>query len=296
VLYSGESREPEVVRETWTYDASGWLLEYHQFINDTQTGESIWVYDEKGNVLESHEWELYGDYERRSDTLNTYNDDGQLVKGVYKGDDPSNAWNYCSELTYDKVGNLIQEVRTLEDGDVITDTWTYDEDRNLLTSVTHYNMDGWVACETENRYDSQGKLLEEIYREIYDGEQLTGYCNTYVYDEEGRLLEERYQGEDEESERTTYEFDADGHCIKMEKYNGGERNYLITWLYGEKGKLLDVGTGEVESLAALGDEMVVLTSEGGGVAYGVVTYETVQVTQTQAQEIESINGYILASL
>jgi hypothetical protein len=82
----------------------------------------------------------------------------------------------------------------------------------------------------------------------------------------------------------------------METYEGEERSSLITWNYSEEGKLLDVSTGEVESLAALGDEVMVLTSEGGGVIYGVATYETVQVTQTQAQEIESINEFILASL
>lgn len=283
------------VQHTWDYDQAGQPLQYTTYEADTLMYIENWVYDSQGNVLE-HNSQEYGDYEAYSNTVNTYNEAGQLIESVRNGDDPANHWNYRSVFSYDQAGNLIKEVSTHEYGDVITDTWTYDEAGNLLSSVTHYQMDGWITCLTENTYDENGRMIEGAYRELYDDQVLTGYRTTYAHDEGGNLIEEVYYGEDEEPLRTTYQYDTQGNCIQKTEYEGDQETDLFRWSYDENGNLLDVETMELESLAAFGDEVLVRTTESGEVYYVAVKYETIRVEDRHVREFEEKNGYILSVL
>ena len=284
------------VCNSWKYDQFGQPLQHAEYEADRLVSLESWVYDAQGNVLENHIWRDYGDEESSSNTVNTYDEAGQLVSCVCDGEDAISDWNYRSAFTYDDAGNLIEETTTHESGETFTNTWSYDHEGKLLKSVTYYNMDGWVTCLTENIYDEKGQLTEEGYHEFYENELLTGYNSFYTYDEAGNLVEKTYADVGATPLRTVYKYDAKGTCIGVTKYEGEDVVSLIQWTYDETGKLLDVRTGDLESLAAYGDEVRMITHEDGENVYVAIKYKTLRVDEDYAKEIEAKNAYVLSLL
>jgi YD repeat-containing protein len=284
------------VCDQWTYDQNGQPLLHEQYEADRLVSRESWVYDAQGNVLENHSWSNDGYEERSSNTVNTYNEAGQLTACVCDGEDALSSWNYRSAFTYDDAGNLIEEAATHESGETLTSTWSYDEAGKLLKSVTYYNMDGWVTCLTENIYDAKGQLTEEGYHEFYENELLTGSNCFYTYDEAGNLVEEICTAEGGTPLRTAYEYDPQGNCTKITQYEGEAVISLLKRTYDETGKLLDVSTDEVESFAAYGDEIRMITYEDGVTDYVAIKYKTLRVDEGYAREIEEKNAYILSLL
>lgn len=312
-----ETIKPEVIREIWTYDEDGAATEYSEYTNDILTNHETWVYDQWGNVLENRSSYIYDEEgcEAYSIAINTYDENGNMIESFNEGDDPSNCWNYTSVYTYDEAGHLIEQVNTHADGDVVTDYWVYDENGNLLTCVTHFYMDGWFTCTTENTYNEDGVLIEELTKEEceYDPDYVNHvtdsfdedsdlteeiyehYCYfnhiIYTYDEAGRLIEEIHKDQDAYISRTVYDYDSNDNIIQRTEYEGDDQIDLFKWTYNDNSELVDVGCSYVESLAALGDQVV--TTDSG---YAAVTYETVLVTEEEAQAIEKINEHILSSV
>lgn len=277
----------EAIRHTWEYDEAGNQVQYAVYSNDTLMYTENWVYDDQGNILEN-KIQSYEDA-TSSITYNTYNEDGQLISSVCEGD-------YTSFLTYDEQGNLVEEATVYETGDVMTNSWSYDEAGNLLAATTHYDMDGWVNCREEYIYDDAGMLLEKFYEEGYSDEDPIGYRNSYTYDEAGNLIQEIHDDLDEAPIRTVYEYNAQGQRTLKEEYQEEELIAQFRWIYDEEGKLLDVGTDELESLAAYGDEVLMITEESGDVHYVAVKYETVRVQEADVPEFEQKNAYLLGLL
>ncbi len=290
---SEDDEESQTSRETWSYNEAGLPVEYYMYVNDAEMVHETWVYDDAGNELENHRVELWPEVESYSNTVNVYNEDGQLIESICDGDDPATSWDYHAFYTYDQKGNLIQEAADHEDWGEVIDTWTYDENGNLLTSVTHYNVDGWVACLTENSYNDQGQLVEEIYRETYGEEIFMDQRTTWTYNEAGQLVEEATWNQDEEINRISYAYDTQGNLIEMQEYEDGELLSHLRWSYDEAGKLLDVATTELESLAARGDELLVLESEYFGKIYIALAYETLSTDEQSAKDIQAMNQMIL---
>lgn len=295
-----ETIEGETIRETWVYDDAGRVTEYYEYTNDVEATHETWVYDEQGNILENRSSYIYDDesYEAYSITINTYDEAGNLIVSVCEGSDPANDWKYQSVYTYDEAGNLIEQVDTHDDGDIITDTWTYDEAGNLITSITHYNMDGWYTYTTENTYNADGLLIEELHRDEceHDEDYLSSYRIIYTYDEAGRLIEEIYEEQDTDIYRTVYHYDSNGNLVQVLEYYDEDEIIVFQWSYDDNGELLDVSNDAVESLAALGEQLLVVDPGSSYVCYAAVTYEIVSVTEEEAQVIENINEYILSSL
>ena len=287
-----------IVRETWAYDDAGRETEYYGYTNDIVTRQETWTYDQQGNVLENRSSYIYDEEgcEAYSITINTYDESGRLIHSFDEGDDPSNCWEYSTDYTYDENGTLIEQVENHHYGGVVTDSWTYDENGNLLNSVTHYNIDGWVTCTTSCTYNEAGLIIEEVYEEEYEGDFFSGHHNTWTYNDAGQIIEAIRQGRNMDTYRTVYEYDDNGNLTLCQEYEGEDSISIHRWSYDDNGDLLDYGHGGLESLAAFGEQVLILNSEAYDIPYAAVSYETVSVTEAEAQTIEQMNEYILSSL
>ena len=208
-------------KRKYDYDGKGVLVSstLYQYTRDGKTNESRTdtIYDENGK-------ELFVYYYRNSDTkpyaciTNKYNEKGQITKSDY--DYSYNGVVITTEYEYDN------ELLTKETSNGIngkTKTYTYDENKNLITVLEDsgngfnrdikieyeyydnnnlkckiyymsedYEKDGWKATEKyEYTYDEIRSAVNELYysyNEESDSFDLS-FKNEYFYDDNSTLLE-----------------------------------------------------------------------------------------------------------
>lgn len=289
--------------DCYDYDEKGREIRYeHSGADDTKL--VTWTYDEADRLLEYRSEGTYYDEGTYSLTQNTYNEAGQLIRSHNEGSDPANEWDYDSAYVYDDAGNRIEENQTHED-ETVSDSWTYDENGNLLSSVTHYNMDGWVTCITDCTYNEEGLLTSEDYQEEYDGDVLCASRRTLTYSAEGRLIEEvtvdaeiNGEGEpvfeDASTLRTVYQYDTTGRLTERYQYQGDQIEVFL-WTYDEDGALMNVSNSRVADLAQPGEKIFTVITENELTFHVAAAYETVSVTAEEAQIIENMNKYLLSA-
>lgn len=289
--------------DRYDYDEKGREIRYeHSGADDTKL--VTWTYDEADRLLEYRSEGTYYDEGTYSLTQNTYNEAGQLIRSHNEGSDPANEWDYDSAYVYDDAGNRIEENQTHED-ETVSDSWTYDENGNLLSSVTHYNMDGWVTCITNCTYNEEGLLTSEDYQEEYDGDVLCASRRTLTYSAEGRLIEEvtmdaeiNGEGEpvfeDANTLRTVYQYDTTGRLTERYQYQGDQIEVFL-WTYDEDGALMNVSNSRVADLAQPGEKIFTVITENELTFHVAAAYETVSVTAEEAQIIENMNKYLLSA-
>ena len=130
---------------------------------------------------------------------------------------------------YDDKGYLISQAEVGIDGtELRKKTYQYDSNGNLIATDTQ-DEDG---SRTEYRYDSSGKLIEEIHFYI----EGTLRC-TYQYDNRGNLTQEiHYKGNTEDS-RWEREYDQNNNLLSERNiYNGTEQS-REEYQYDEIGNL-----------------------------------------------------------
>jgi hypothetical protein len=82
----------------------------------------------------------------------------------------------------------------------------------------------------ENRYDSNGYLIKEVYGTADGGDY---QINKWIYNENGKLLKSWSWGTYEE-----YSYDTNGNKIKKEERRNGEINLIEEWVYDENDRII----------------------------------------------------------
>lgn len=180
--------------------------------------------------------------------VNRYDGQGRMTSSTWyaaESDEPSSAVAY----EYDERGNRVKtdSWRTKPDAHLIWET-SFDAEghevgttsRNLtpdgwktskrkkvttveggLTIARSYSLDGKPRGRTETLRDERGNILsEELYEVDARGAEQLRWKATYKYDRKGFLNEVVYhKAEAWLGARAVYEYDAQGNCISLTKYN-----------------------------------------------------------------------------
>lgn len=165
---------------TYTYDANGNTLTEKTDYSDKNYYHITNTYDANGNFISSTYESRYGDYSNKSTYTNTYDAEGNLRSCIFEWTDGEDTTR--TETLYSYSGN-VTTVRATSDGVTEIDTYTYDDNDNLLEWV---NVSGTDRTQT-----------------------------VYTYDEGYKLLSEETTSSDGTVERTTYRYDAWGNLTEM---------------------------------------------------------------------------------
>ena len=228
---------PGCATTTYTYDYLNRLTS----VTDPDGVVITYDYDPNGNRTEMVTSE--------GTTTYTYDDNNQLVSVENTMDE--GRW---TQYEYDSLGN---QTRVDEPNGTYTE-YTYDPDRNWLTSVINRQSDGTIiSAYYYNDYDNVGNRLNVTefdgsvvsygYNDIYEleSEARTGsnaYSISYAYDDVGnRLQKTENRGQITE---TTYTYNANNQ-LTTETIDS---DTILTYSYDLNGNLLEKGDGSDTTL------------------------------------------------
>ena len=225
----------------YTYDGNGNVLTKTYITGYEQTSaidrsDYTYTYDEKGNLLTEKRQE--GD--TGSLRTNTYNDQGQLVYQVYVY-----TGKYTTETTYtyDARGYLVLEESTTLQSDNSTSwskaEYTYDDtsDENRRVHIKKETNSGGTERTTTYVYDDNGLLLEEGYQilgGVWEKEE-------YTYDAAGNQLTYKqssgdYEGSEAKSwYQQSFAYDEDYKVIMETSVNYNNEGQVISYIYDRYG-------------------------------------------------------------
>ena len=167
-------------------------------------------YDKNGNrLVEEH----YNEYDEK---------DGELSSRlVYKY---KRKKNYIERLEYDNYKKLIE--KTLYDKNRIKI-----EDEDFIYGVNY-------CWRTVNKYDQNGKIIEEIH---FVNDSLLEKT-IYRYDDKGNLTEEKHSDSPTRWENRKFinKYDENGNLVEIEEYNfAGKLSYSTVYKYNDKKKCVE---------------------------------------------------------
>lgn len=238
---------------SWTYDKYGNILTKSR--DHTLVEDHRYTYDEDGNVLIAA-----ADYDNDDDFDNNYNGthfaDGvidNIVTYTYDkhGNELTRSYDHNADgvedqlytYSYNKYGDKLLEI-----GPFTKSTWTYDEDRNMLTYYHNGYLDTWT-------YDKHGNVLSLIennresdvststYNYTYDtnGNMLTRsndikVLDTWTYDINGNMLTSNHL----DINIHTYTYDENGNILTDDYSSNGISDFkgIHTYTYDENGNIL----------------------------------------------------------
>jgi len=252
-----------------TTDAPGYTTTYEYDANKNKTRETnplgystYYTYDGQGNMASTtdplgsitrYAYNAYGQVLTATDplghtTTNEYDLKGNLTKTTdalgnvttYEYDDSGNMsasvdpLGTRAENSYDQYGYLVETV-VRDQGSVVRNTYTYDENGNQITSTTYRTVNQQEEqIVTTNAYDKQNRPVrttdtynnytETTYNEI--GKQIAtqdknGNITQYEYDLMGQLKKTIYPDNTYEE----YTYDANGNRISLTDRNGNATSY-----------------------------------------------------------------------
>ncbi len=217
---------------TYTYDSEGNRTSY-AYKSDTY--ETTTLYDSLGRETEETSISSYSETPSYIRTVYTYDGDsmGESKSIRYRKDDTTD-WTVDEIMVYtrNEKGDILTAKRyyDAEDDAHLYNGYEYKyNERNQRTEYITYNYDNGVAevsYKTYYEYDGNGNLTRETQ---YVGETQEKYTEgIYTYDENNNEIEyvynSYYDGEISYGYKTTYEYDANGNCVKQTQYNmNGER-------------------------------------------------------------------------
>ncbi len=170
--------------ETLTYDEAGRLVSV-----SSSWFTRTYTYDASGNMLEDHETDYDDPNTVSFDTVNTrtYDDNGNVLTVDRKYAFYDDLSTYHAEYTYDDDGNLITLLSTNDNGTSVTE-YTYNENGDTASStLTNTDAAGAETVSTttyEYVYDDKGNMTSRTTTSD-DG---TTEETTYSYDEQGRQI------------------------------------------------------------------------------------------------------------
>ena len=135
---------------------------------------------------------------------------------------------------YDADGRRLSNTTTwVASGDFETDTYTYDENGNVIKKVLTYSYSPGYENVSNYIYDENGLLIKENWgaEEYYIG---------YEYDEKGHLAKSFNMNDGTRYEYMAYQCDADGNVL-VETVDWGDGDISTnTYTYDAEGKMLNM--------------------------------------------------------
>ncbi len=234
--------------------------------------DKIIEYAENGDVISTYAYSYDTDGDTKSCTYTTsdsdgytsyYDEQGRETECIYTfnyGDTVSYArYVYFYDGDSENAGKIITYYKDSDASEWLTDeieVTTYNEQGDILTYKRYYETEdaAGLYSEYENKYDDKNQIVESISSYYYDGVKEPGSRETYLYDENGNLVEEclyaagtgdlrkkiiyKYNDKNEltesvetnyfdgvESWKSTdlYEYDENSNCIKETTYDNDNK-------------------------------------------------------------------------
>ena len=192
------------------------------------------LYDKGLSLLEEGR---YGEAYMIFKNLGDYEDAAQIFsRFVYVRDleivtNPNGLSTY--EIYYNEDNLPIQKIETDPDGRKIVWEYTYYSDGNLKSKSVvgdGFYIGGWQRL---YKYDARNNLIKMTYIN-YNGV----YNETYVYDDNNRLVEENLKPHGSSDTRMTYEYDANGNVVREVKYLYESVTEIKEYTYDVNGRLI----------------------------------------------------------
>lgn len=233
----------ETAGTTYAYDSLGNLVHVLSYENGELLRETKSKYDDRGNEIRRVVWNHSGWFSYpESRTANTYDEKNRLLTTVYRNglgiktgtgshtyDEEANTvtfeGTYTSYTQYLNENGDLLRVLTVNHGNGVEMESLYEYDalgRNTRT-VSYY--DGALSSTLETRYDDQGRILEEVWRDA-DGTVFSRNTLSYTENTQTALDLEGY--------KTVITYRPDGQMEKMETYApSGELELLTEYIYSQ---------------------------------------------------------------
>lgn len=231
-----------VVEETFcVYDGRGKLLlsdmkYYSRFegIGSELYDRSEYTYDEKGRILSMVRHENLYVGSTITETY-TYAEDGSYVKNEKRdAAGPGAQDGYEHQIHYDAKGRVTRWLYVNYNGDErseMLDEFRYDDKGNKTYS---YHRVGDTAITGSYVYDEEGHLLE--MKELDNTGAVKGW-EQYTYDEKGNTLTENTSTDGILWTKVTYTYDEDGRLAAKNTTDGNNGWEKITYTYNGDGTL-----------------------------------------------------------
>jgi len=186
------------------YDAFGNTATQTRVVGGTEVSKDAWTYNDENKPIFMV---YYNNGKEHTRYMYEYDSKGYHRTTSSKtivGDNPTETIHIYS---YDSYGNLIK--------DVVSDkeyyTYEYDNQGRLVTENEYRNYSVsdeslWTTVTTNYFYDSEGKLVEK---------KSNNSVEKYSYDSSGKLTTHTEYFDNEETAHYTYEYDANGNCIRV---------------------------------------------------------------------------------
>lgn len=117
--------------------------------------------------------------------------------------------------------------------------YEYDEHGNMISEIQY--LDGEEFSRRTYTYDEQNRLIKEEF--VYDGTLYQGGYWLYEYDSADLVISKtHYNRQDEQTARTTYDYDTQGRWICQR-----DSNSVITRAYDENGSFVEIERGATDS-------------------------------------------------
>ena len=124
-------------KNTYKYDIEGNLIK-ETLVDEDYTNEYTYKYNADDRLVKKTHKEDDYTITTSETTSFTYNDNGKLIKEVYK---TSDNYSYSTAYSYNSKGQLAKEIQTFSDGDKQTVTYSYDSNGNN-TKISGKTSDG----------------------------------------------------------------------------------------------------------------------------------------------------------
>lgn len=287
-----------------------WLCTSFSEAEGDEIGEHItFEYDENGRLETVNEWM---DEEVMASTRFEYNEDGYITKEVYSdyysGETPvTDEWEYTYSTTYPDLETPYLHINVYHDGkntefrsyeiDEISATgrqttvwyysddypmlegrydYTYDENGNLSKIVSYGYHSGGEDYTTFLYYEN-GNMVEEVIQYSDNTQKKT----TFQYDEMGNMVERTRYYSDGDQSITLYAYDANGNMIKETRMDGEVEDYHTDYEYDQYGNLI---------------AEIYCNSDGTEDYRIIYEYKSVRLTPEQAVIVRAINQEIMEDM
>ena len=221
--YSSSVNSTKISEYEYEYNADGEKVKITKTINEYRESKALYEYDSHGSKI----YEASADIERRYEY--TYDELGRVATMLQDFDTKQ-----MFEYTYDEKGNEIKRVSYSTNAPDIKNTIEriFDENGNVVKTTESKDNGRYVYITTQT-YDERGNILTN-FKVGENSEVETDRVHSYVYDDDGKIIEETTGTRGAESgNRYVYEYDERGNNVKRELYFGDELDSTIIRSYDD---------------------------------------------------------------
>jgi len=258
-----------------TSSGMGWTYEYTYDANGVQTSYSHTLPDEPDHW---QKWYMEGN-KKISESLSqghiyekSISVDGKVIYGYFR----RGSFVTETEYTYDAHGNRKTKLSWEENSYGEYTVYTYDDHNNLLKETQYTITDRDRPEETATLY----RVRE---------------ANTYVYDDDGRILQQEHRDEDGKVTKTEYRYDEAGRLLFHKNIYDNDTWDSITHTYHENGNVMSTerikvdGSWKKETFDAEGRQLSMEDSKGRKYTYEwSLCYYTQNMTEQQCTDLEHL--------